>query len=229
MSNAIGARAGRAEQEKFRAMCYTFRPEAGDDMSTEEGKAGARRRSTEIADRYGRVRTAIGDMWVSFSSRGIRMIRPGDRRARDFESAFRRRFGRRPVPAAVPARYARMIRDAAAGRPYSKPEVDLSGLRPFEIRVLGALRRIPRGALRTYGWLARRAGSPGAARAVGNVMARNPVPLLLPCHRVVPARGGPGGYAFGPALKRALLRKEGVRPEELKLRAAPRPARHGER
>lgn len=161
-------------------------------------------------DRYGAVRTGIGTVLLAFGARGIRMIMPGAAGTVDFEREYRRRFGRPLRPAPVPRRYARAVRAAAAGRLFEMPEVDLTGLRPFESRVLGALREIPRGQVRTYGWLARQAGSPGAARAAGNAMARNPVPLLLPCHRVVPARGGLGGYAFGPGIKRELLRREGL-------------------
>lgn len=162
------------------------------------------------SDRYGAIQTGIGTVFLAFGARGIRMIMPGATGAADFERKYRRRFGRLLQPGPVPRRYAHAVRAAARGRPFEMPEVDLSDLHPFESRVLGALSTIPRGQVRTYGWLARQAGRPGAARAAGNVMARNPVPLLLPCHRVVPARGGLGGYAFGPAIKRALLRKEGL-------------------
>jgi methylated-DNA-[protein]-cysteine S-methyltransferase len=64
--------------------------------------------------------------------------------------------------------------------------------------------------VQTYAWLARKAGRPRAARAVGNTMARNPIPILIPCHRVVPAAGGIGNYGLGAAVKRALLKREGV-------------------
>ncbi|MEJ2110813.1 MAG: MGMT family protein, partial [Acidobacteriota bacterium] len=70
--------------------------------------------------------------------------------------------------------------------------------------------KIPAGKTQTYAWLARRSGYPNAARAVGNVMAGNPVPFLLPCHRIVPASGGIGNYGLGKELKRKLLRREGV-------------------
>lgn len=84
---------------------------------------------------------------------------------------------------------------------------DLSGLTGFTRRVLGAARTIPPGTTISYGELARRAGSPRACRAVGQVMARNPVPLVIPCHRVV-AAAGPGGYAGGTAMKARLLALE---------------------
>lgn len=89
--------------------------------------------------------------------------------------------------------------------------VVLDGLPPFIRRVLTALRRVPRGRTIGYGELAARAGSPGAARAAGSSCARNPVPLWVPCHRVV-ASGGLGGFSGGLDVKRALLRLEGVDP-----------------
>ena len=72
-----------------------------------------------------------------------------------------------------------------------------------------ALLRIPYGETRTYGDLARRLGREGAARAIGTASGANPLPLLIPCHRVV-AADGLGGYSGGPALKRRLLTLEGV-------------------
>ena len=85
--------------------------------------------------------------------------------------------------------------------------VDLPGVAGFTRRVLEAARTIPPGTTITYGELARRAGSPRACRAAGQVMARNPIPLVIPCHRVV-AAAGPGGYGGGPAMKARLLALE---------------------
>jgi O-6-methylguanine DNA methyltransferase len=95
------------------------------------------------------------------------------------------------------------------------PAVDLSGLDGLERRVLEELLRIPKGEVRPYGWIARQAGRPRAARAVGTTCAHNPVPFLVPCHRVVPASGGLGNYAFGTERKRELLELEGVPVHEL--------------
>ncbi len=75
----------------------------------------------------------------------------------------------------------------------------------FQIKVWEALLRIPRGNIVTYGELARAAGSPLAIRAVGHAVARNPVPVLIPCHRVIRKLGVFGEYRYGPARKRALL------------------------
>lgn len=85
--------------------------------------------------------------------------------------------------------------------------LDLDDISPFTRRVLDACRSVPYGQTLTYGALALRAGCPGAARAVGGVMRRNPVPLLVPCHRILPRSGGVGGFSGpgGPKLKQRLL------------------------
>lgn len=86
--------------------------------------------------------------------------------------------------------------------------LDLEGGTPFQRRVRQAARDIPRGETRSYGQLAEIAGSPRAARAVGQVMARNPVPLIIPCHRVLATDGGLGGFGGGLEMKRLLLALE---------------------
>lgn len=91
-------------------------------------------------------------------------------------------------------------------------EIDVSHLTPFGRRVVAACRRIPRGQSRAYGQLATVCGSPGAARAVGQVMAKNRFPLVVPCHRVLAAGGGLGGFSApsGIAMKRRLLAMEAM-------------------
>jgi methylated-DNA-[protein]-cysteine S-methyltransferase len=82
---------------------------------------------------------------------------------------------------------------------------------PFRHRVLEELHAgVHRGETVTYGELAARAGNPKASRAVGSACARNPIPIVVPCHRVLPGSGGIGNYAGGPERKRALLALEGV-------------------
>ena len=101
----------------------------------------------------------------------------------------------------------------AAGGPGDpcRVPVSLEGLPPFASKVYAALREVPAGATVTYGELARRAGSPGAARAVGRAMATNPLAPFVPCHRVVGASGALTGYSApgGLRLKARLLREEG--------------------
>jgi methylated-DNA-[protein]-cysteine S-methyltransferase len=92
---------------------------------------------------------------------------------------------------------------------FSGYKFDLEGMTPFQRSVLEAISRIPAGETMTYGEVAAVAGKPGAARAVGNVMAHNPIPLMLPCHRVV-ASNGLGGFTGGLEVKRKLLKLEGA-------------------
>jgi len=75
----------------------------------------------------------------------------------------------------------------------------------FEIRVYRAVLSIPFGQARSYKWVAQKAGSPGACRAVGQALKRNPYPLIIPCHRVIRSDGEIGGYVFGLKQKRFLL------------------------
>jgi methylated-DNA-[protein]-cysteine S-methyltransferase len=83
---------------------------------------------------------------------------------------------------------------------------------PFQRQVWAITRAIPRGQTRTYGEIAREAGSPGAARAVGQAMARNPWPMLVPCHRVVGHDGRLTGFGGGLAMKQQLLEMERTVP-----------------
>jgi methylated-DNA-[protein]-cysteine S-methyltransferase len=104
------------------------------------------------------------------------------------------------------------LRQFADGRPIDFSEVPLAldHLSPFARRVVEACRRIPWGQVRTYGQLAAVCGSPGAARAVGSVMAKNRFPLIVPCHRVLASGGELGGYSApaGLKMKRHLLEME---------------------
>ena len=89
------------------------------------------------------------------------------------------------------------------------PHQPRTAMTPFQRAVYQAMSRIPYGQVRSYKELAATAGYPGAARAVGTVCKNNPIVLLVPCHRVVPATGGYGNYRYGTELKQQLLRIEG--------------------
>jgi methylated-DNA-[protein]-cysteine S-methyltransferase len=89
-------------------------------------------------------------------------------------------------------------------------DMDMEGISPFELRVYDELMKIGRGAIISYGELAVAAGKPGAARAVGNAMRKNPLPVIVPCHRVVHSDGSIGGFGGGGDLKRKMLAMEGV-------------------
>lgn len=92
----------------------------------------------------------------------------------------------------------------------SADDCDLADLSPFTRRVLETACQIPHGETRSYDWIAQSIGMPDAARAVGNALAANPVPLAIPCHRVIGRGGELGEYALGQATKRALLASEGL-------------------
>ena len=94
---------------------------------------------------------------------------------------------------------------------FSGYDVALSGLTEFEREVLCETRKIRYGSVVTYSELAARIGKPNAARAVGNALSKNPLPIAIPCHRVV-SKGGIGGYAFGVEAKRYLLKLENQNP-----------------
>ncbi|MBI5303297.1 MAG: methylated-DNA--[protein]-cysteine S-methyltransferase [Chloroflexi bacterium] len=112
---------------------------------------------------------------------------------------------------APPADLARELREYAEGhRREFDVRLDWSLVKPFQRAVLQAAHRIPFGETRSYGWIARAIGKPGASRAVGQALGANPLPIILPCHRVISSDGGLGGYGGGLALKRKLLALEGA-------------------
>lgn len=153
----------------------------------------------------------FGTFYVAFGPRGPAFARiatsPGA-----FEHEAARYLGTQVSRSAPPRWLSRAVRDAVGARRAFAGPVDLARAGPFEREVLAELRRIPAGQVRSYGEIARAVGQPGAARAVGTACARNPVPLLIPCHRVVRSDGGLGGYSLfgGVNLKRRLLESEGA-------------------
>ena len=104
------------------------------------------------------------------------------------------------------------IRDFLSGKAsdFALEDLDFGTVKGFARRVLRKGGEIPRGRVMTYGSLAASLGVPGGARAVGNVMAGNPFPLMIPCHRVVRSDGTLGGFGGGLPMKRALLEMEGI-------------------
>lgn len=106
----------------------------------------------------------------------------------------------------------KQVRDYLAGRRTAFDlEFDLSWVTPFRRQVLLACAAVPRGEVASYAELARRVGHPRAARAVGNTMRTNPIPIVIPCHRIVASDGGIGGFGGGLDMKQQLLSLEGAR------------------
>ena len=151
----------------------------------------------QLGDEYALLDTLLGPLYVAWSREGVSAVMrtfTGE----EFEERFQARFGRgvrraHEVPCDLGDRF------------------DLRGLSEFERAVLLKAREIPRGETRTYGWIAAQIGRPAAVRAVGTVLRKNPVPVFIPCHRVVRSDGFLGEYALGgPEAKRAILEAEGV-------------------
>lgn len=175
---------------------------------------------SKVFARWVSAPSSLGDVFVAFTGAGVQFLRPaadtdsidGTDAIATFAKAYRKRFARPLMPAQKPPAG---LLPTLRGRPARALEFDLSPLTDLEQAVLAATRRIPPGQARPYSWVAREAGNPGAVRAVGSVLARNPVPLLVPCHRVVRADGALGQYIFGSAQKEQLLREEGVNVDEI--------------
>lgn len=178
-------------------------------------------RRVGLADAYWRLESPIGSVYIAHSRAGISMVTRAASPA-EFERAFLRRYGRpaareRSVP---PARVAALVRNLVSPN-RRKLRYDLRGLSEFERAVLLKALEIPDGEVRPYSWIAKEIGRPDAVRAVGTALGKNPVPLLIPCHRVVRSDGSIGRYSMGGArAKRTLLTVEGVHPETIEALAA---------
>ena len=156
-----------------------------------------------LHDSYDRVE----NVWVAFTNRGLRMV--SARSLDALRSEYQKRYGRTLDRRDVPDELRRQVIAALHGQDVDDPPLDIDPS-ALEEKVMRKLMEIPRGEVRTYSWLAEQVGKPKAVRAVANYVARNVVPFVVPCHRVVPAGGGVGKYGFGSAMKRALLKLEGV-------------------
>lgn len=164
---------------------------------------------------YDIVETESRSVRVAFSSRGITRISPVSVSEEKFKGEYRERRGRELESRTLSPRLRAEVEQALRGEKLRSADIDIDELPEFEQKVLRKLLEIPPGEVRTYAWVAREAGSPAAVRAVGNACARNPVPFVVPCHRVIPTSGGVGNYGFGEAMKRELLAGEGVNVAEI--------------
>ncbi|HUF53487.1 MAG TPA: MGMT family protein [Dehalococcoidia bacterium] len=165
----------------------------------------------ENGTKFGAVQTELGWVGVAVGPKGLRAVNLPVRKREEALGAIAE-FGGEPVPEDELGSAATAVRDIVSGRPYANGvELDWSGITPFRRQVLEECARIPAGEVRSYGWLAEKVGRPRSARAVGRVMATNPWPLFVPCHRVVGSDGSLHGYGGGLPMKEALLRAEGAR------------------
>lgn len=178
-------------------------------MTVQSGSA--RSRDAVLWDQFS---SDIGAIGLAATPDGLARLAPG-RSTEAFREELEAAWPDRPVvrePRAMEAAE-RQIREYLAGErtDFDLP-LDLSGLGAFDRSVLRATREVPFGEVCSYGEIARRIGRPGAARAVGSALGRNPLPLVIPCHRIVRSDGTVGGYTGGVERKRRLLALEGAEP-----------------
>lgn len=160
----------------------------------------------------------VGDLWLVWSEKGLVSLALPTRMPGEVEADMVDRGLTPPPISDVPDAFAEPLLAYAAGAsidPATLP-VDLRGT-PFQVRVWEALRRIPRGQVRSYAGIAADVGSPRGMRAVGMANRANPIAIVVPCHRVVERGLGLGGYSGGLDVKRYLLELEGVRVDAGKV------------
>jgi O-6-methylguanine DNA methyltransferase len=168
-----------------------------------------------LGDAYAVLETTIGRLFVAYNDLGISAVMQASD-ADEFVQVFRLKFQRPIRPeTTLPDALAQALIAQLSGRPSPDLRFDLRGLSEFERAVLLKALEIPRGEVRPYTWIAREIGRPKAVRAVGSALGSNPIPVLIPCHRVVRSDGRIGEYIFGSSNKRKLLDNEGADPELL--------------
>jgi methylated-DNA-[protein]-cysteine S-methyltransferase len=161
---------------------------------------------------YAQIASPLGPLFVAATDVGVCEVGFGCNQS---ESVFQRQLkerGFRPVADAnAIANVARQLREYFGGmRDHFEVPLDFSGVSPFTQSVLTATTHVPFGHLSTYRDIAQQVGRPAATRAVGNALGRNPIPVIVPCHRIVRSDHSLGGYTGGLEIKEQLLSLEGV-------------------
>jgi methylated-DNA-[protein]-cysteine S-methyltransferase len=188
----------------------TLAPGASAALAPVVAEAGRRRGLVDLA--YGFADSPFGRLFLAVSERGLVRVAYPDRDVDRELDRLARWVSPRIVesPAATDGARRELEEYFEGRRVRFEVPVDLVLVRGFTRRVLRATARIPFGAVATYGEVAARAGNPRATRAAGNALAANPVPIVIPCHRVIRSGGDLGGYTSGLERKVTLLRLEGV-------------------
>jgi O-6-methylguanine DNA methyltransferase len=185
----------QAQDELDRLLADYFRPETAPTSLARKIATAARESGTELT----RLERRLG---IEATPRGISLVRTG-RTGKPATAAARR----------LTEQAREEIHEYLRGqRAFFRVPVDLDAVPDFQRRVLEAAQLIPFGEARPYAWIAARIGHPRAVRAVGTALGRNPVPLILPCHRVWRSDGGLGGYIFGTVVKDRLAALERTTP-----------------
>jgi O-6-methylguanine DNA methyltransferase len=174
-----------------------------------------------LVDRYAPFDSPIGPLVVAWNGLGVSTVEAVTDDAA-FEAAHLARTGRPAIRAdRLPDRLATAIARRLGGDRRVRIDLDLRGHTDFERDVWLKALEIPRGEVRPYGWVASEIGRPKAVRAVGTALGHNPVPLIVPCHRVVRTDGSIGQYSLGgPENKRTILEAEGLDLESMEQLAS---------
>jgi methylated-DNA-[protein]-cysteine S-methyltransferase len=161
---------------------------------------------------YDVLDSPLGPLWVAVGPKGVTTIHYGNEPPESELRRLVRVYGPGVVP--DPKRSSALARELdqyfSGKRRAFDVDVDLSGLTPFQRKILTATAKIPFGDVHTYRTVARRAGNEKASRAAGGALNSNPIPIVVPCHRVVGSNGSLVGYAGGLDVKRRLLAIEGA-------------------
>ena len=190
-------------------------PAADLDLARLRDELAARATREGLVDvAYGTLDSPLGELTVFVTPRGVVRVAFEDEPRDQLLDELAGSVSPRILAAATPTDAARRQLEAylAGRRTAFDVPLDWTLVRGFAIGVLHATARVPYGATTTYREVAAAAGSPHGYRAAGNALGSNPIPIIVPCHRVLHASGGLGGYAGGLERKRTLLRLEGVLP-----------------
>jgi methylated-DNA-[protein]-cysteine S-methyltransferase len=195
---------------ELRGMFGPGTDEAAERAASSLRRAAARKGLVDVG--YAFVASPVGDLLIASGPRGIVRVafpeEPLDHVLEDLAETISPRV--LEAPELLDEARREMEEYFEGHRKRFELRVDLTGVRGFFLSVLEATSRIPYGSVSTYGHVAALAGSPRAARAAGNALHDNPIPIVVPCHRVVPATGGVGQYGGQEHRKEFLLALEGA-------------------
>jgi methylated-DNA-[protein]-cysteine S-methyltransferase len=179
-----------------------------------EGIAGAAAEAGLLDVALGVFDSPVGELLLAVTPRGLAYVAFEEEERDELLSRFSRQLSPRILEHAASTDEVRRQLDGyfAGERTRFDLKLDRRLMRGIARDVLAATARVPFGRTTTYGALAERIGRPRASRAVGNALGSNPIPIVVPCHRVLRAGGDVGGYAGGPSRKRRLLTLEGSLP-----------------
>lgn len=189
-------------------------------LATTSSRSRVSARAARRTAHFGTIDSPVGPLRIAVSDVGVAEISYA---VSETDEVFRKRVLARgfdlvpaePVAGDIGPVTAQLSQYFGGQRSRFDLPVDFGGLTPFARAVLSATLEVPFGEVATYGDIAARIGNPGASRAVGNALGRNPIPVIVPCHRIVPSDMTLGKYTGGIAIKERLLAIEGVRPRDL--------------